>query len=403
MAKRFELLDALRACAVLLVVVSHAGAGNLVPGGAGVTVFFTISGFIITYVVMREYEKTNGFDVKLFYVKRLLKLLPPLVVCIVIPTLIYGVAHPEVFGPLLAQIFFVYNWFAAYSFDGGLPGSHVTWSLGVEEQFYIGFAIIWVVLIRGQRARRNLFWFATVVALFSLILRIVLAYQGAGFDRLYYATDARLDSISIGIVACLLVMRRKQKHDSADREKQHDEATQKQGNATQSRIDEWGQDNIVTEQSPARAMGSSHSAGSWSRLFLLFTGVAIFVLATAPRSAIWQDTGRYFFQSLGIAMIIAYSFFPAANVVGDAMERLWSLKWIQTVGRASYSIYLAHLPTALLVIYLVPVLNDLPLVVLVVVKTAIGVCAGLLVWTWVEKPVERARPRIVAKLVGHPV
>lgn len=362
MAKRFELLDALRAFAVLLVVVAHAGLGHMIPGGAGVTVFFTISGFIITYVVMREYEKTEGFDAKLFYAKRFIKLFPPLIVCIVIPTIIYGFAHPEVFGYLLAQIFFAYNWFAAFSVHGGLPGSNVTWSLGVEEQFYIGFAIIWIALLRWRRAKRHLFWISVVVALVSLGLRIYMASNGATSDRLYYGTDARLDSIAIGIVTCLMVM-------------------------------DWQH-----KQRLAQTTGGDKKPSAWASLAILFTGIVIFLVATAPRSQLWQDTGRYFFQSLGIALVISYAFRPAHNWLGKALEWLWSLRWIQVIGRASYSIYLVHVPSAILLVYLVPSAKELPLLALVLIKVALGVLLGLAVWQWIEKPVERVRPAILKKL-----
>lgn len=69
----------MRAGAVMLVVLSHAGL-TAVPGGSGVTIFFVISGFIITHLLLRELEKTNSFDIRGFYLRRALKIFPPLLV-----------------------------------------------------------------------------------------------------------------------------------------------------------------------------------------------------------------------------------------------------------------------------------------------------------------------------------
>src|SRR3954469_19419128 len=85
-ANRFAHIDAMRAVAVGLVVVAHAGLDRVVPGGSGVTIFFSISGFIITYLVLRERDSAGGFAVGHFYLRRALKLGPPLVVIVFIPT-----------------------------------------------------------------------------------------------------------------------------------------------------------------------------------------------------------------------------------------------------------------------------------------------------------------------------
>ena len=112
-ANRFDHIDGLRAFAVLLVVFMHSGF-SFFPGGGGVTVFLGISGFIITYVLLREREVSGQFDLRSFYVRRAFKLIPPFIVAIVIPTLVYWIFNPINIWVFLSQIFFSYNWVRVY-------------------------------------------------------------------------------------------------------------------------------------------------------------------------------------------------------------------------------------------------------------------------------------------------
>ncbi len=123
-AGRFAHIDAMRAFAVLLVVVAHAGAGLIVPGGSGVTIFFAISGLIITLLVLREQDKTGGFAIGGFFFRRAAKILPPLIVVVLVPSLVWACFGPLDWGALAAQIFFVFNWVkASGDLFHVLPGS----------------------------------------------------------------------------------------------------------------------------------------------------------------------------------------------------------------------------------------------------------------------------------------
>ena len=118
----FAHLDALRAGAVMLVVVSHAGVA-VVPGGSGVTVFFVISGFIITHLLLREYERHRSFDVLGFYSRRALKIFPPLLVIVIVPSLIYGAVRAVSWFDVAGQLLFFFNWAYVDSQVSVLPGS----------------------------------------------------------------------------------------------------------------------------------------------------------------------------------------------------------------------------------------------------------------------------------------
>lgn len=107
-ALRYAHIDALRALAVLIVVLGHAGVSNM-PGDAGVTIFFVISGFIITHILLRERESAGGFNVRKFYLRRALKLAPPFVLLIVAPTLAYSLWNAISWTAFLSQILFTYK------------------------------------------------------------------------------------------------------------------------------------------------------------------------------------------------------------------------------------------------------------------------------------------------------
>ena len=147
---RYAHIDAMRALAVMIVVVAHAGLGRTVPGGSGVTIFFTISGFIISYLLLRENDATGGFGIRAFYVRRLLKIGPPLLIAVLIPTLILALFKTINWSPFVGIVFFYFNWFKVAGGDAPLPGSGVVWSLSIEEQFYLGFALIWLLIVIGR-------------------------------------------------------------------------------------------------------------------------------------------------------------------------------------------------------------------------------------------------------------
>jgi peptidoglycan/LPS O-acetylase OafA/YrhL len=153
-------LDGLRTVAVVLVIVYHVEP-DLVPGGSvGVDVFFTISGFVITRLLVGEYARTGGIGLWSFYRRRWVRLMPALLVmCAVTAAAVRGVraaAVPRGVGGRRAGAGSVVNLVragdaGAYS-DLTAPLSH-TWSLGVEEQFYLAWPLLLLVLLRHARAR----------------------------------------------------------------------------------------------------------------------------------------------------------------------------------------------------------------------------------------------------------
>ncbi|PYM81073.1 MAG: hypothetical protein DME13_21220 [Candidatus Rokuibacteriota bacterium] len=150
-------LDGLRAVSILAVLTRHSGW--LSGGYLGVDVFFALSGFLITALLMEEYGRTGTITLRLFYARRALRLLPALAVFVVICEIVLLTTAPPALGPLVLQegaavMFYVANW----ALISGLPMtifSHA-WSLAIEEQFYLVWPVILIALLRGIQHRDSL-------------------------------------------------------------------------------------------------------------------------------------------------------------------------------------------------------------------------------------------------------
>ncbi|MFJ2214158.1 acyltransferase family protein [Streptomyces sp. NPDC101062] len=203
-------VDGLRALAVVLVMVYHL-APDLLPGGAlGVDVFFTISGFVITRLLLAEFARTGDVAMRSFYWRRWLRLVPALLaVCAFCAVLALTTELPSFDGAWAAIVLaatFLINIVRAsqpgvYSSDTSLL-SH-TWSLGVEEQFYLFWPPLLLLLLRRFRARTVLVCTA-VVCLLPLVWRVVL-WNPTAAHRIYNGMDTRADQLLAGALLAVLV------------------------------------------------------------------------------------------------------------------------------------------------------------------------------------------------------
>lgn len=176
--KRLPALDGLRAVAILCVVASHIISQRL-PGGFGVTLFFFISGFIITRGLLEDSALVP------FYIRRGFRLMPALIVLVAVSCL----TQPVVYSDVAASLLYFANY---HRFEMWLDQ---TWSLAIEEHFYFLFPVA-VLLLPIRRLHTVL----VVVIATSPLWRMALIELGA-IDRIHRATDTRIDSIAFG---CLL-------------------------------------------------------------------------------------------------------------------------------------------------------------------------------------------------------
>jgi peptidoglycan/LPS O-acetylase OafA/YrhL len=208
-------LDGIRALAVMLVFAAHAvtiaGAAprlkGVVPGEFGVTVFFFLSGYLITTLLRMEHAKTGRVSLRAFYLRRVLRIFPPLYLVLFATTaltLMRPVPDLRIsLEGVLAQATYLTNYYIVLNgwWTGHAPGTWIFWSLAVEEHFYLLFPLLYLVLLRRLPSRQRQALVLAGICAAVLAWRFVLVYGfGAHKDRVYVATDTRIDSIMFGCI-----------------------------------------------------------------------------------------------------------------------------------------------------------------------------------------------------------
>jgi peptidoglycan/LPS O-acetylase OafA/YrhL len=292
-------LDGIRAVAFLIVFLAHAGLEGAVPGGFGVTIFFFLSGYLITTLLRKEFEATGSISLRQFYLRRALRILPPfyLVLAFAILAARSGLIPGGFRGDaVLAQALQLANYRIASNGYGGLPaGTGVYWSLAVEEHFYLVFPVFYLALRRrglSARAQAMTLW---VLCALTLAWRCVLVWTlHASAERTFVATDTRVDSILFG---CALAV---------------------YGN-------------------PALD-GAGHLSERLTKRTLLPASLVLLCFTFLYRDSVFRETFRYTLQgvALYIPMVVALRFPTWAPV-----------RWLNSppvafAGVLSYSLYLVH-------------------------------------------------------------
>lgn len=198
-------LDGIRAIAVLIVMVSHAGLGKFIPGGFGVTIFFFLSGYLITSLLRVEASCSGRVDFKAFYLRRTLRIMPPLYVTIGILTAMFlaGIFDESVRGVAIPwDYLFLSNYSHFWGQEGGLPVP--LWSLAVEEHFYLLFPAAFALCAYALRGNSPAIAFACAVACLAILaLRFATPLWFGDVERNYYWSHTRMDSILFGCILAL--------------------------------------------------------------------------------------------------------------------------------------------------------------------------------------------------------
>jgi len=210
-------IDGLRAVAVIAVMLYHLGV-SWIPGGfLGVDLFFVISGYVITRLLLDSIQRSGGLDLRAFYKSRLRRLLPPLVFMIVTTTLFIGVWAPDTIKRLLTDTPFaltgIMNWWLVFEqqdyFEsiGRPPLLQHTWSLAVEAQFYLVWPLILLLVLR-QLGRKVIPVAALTIAIGSGIALLLVSLRidsnsSQSVSHVYFGTDTH--SIGLFLGAALAV------------------------------------------------------------------------------------------------------------------------------------------------------------------------------------------------------
>lgn len=197
-------LDGLRAVAITAVVVFHVYP-QLLPGGwAGVDMFFVLSGYLITSLLMRELSASGSIGFRQFYMRRFLRLAPAYL-CLLVAELVHAAFSPleraDILKAVMASAAYLMNWNRAFDWFPQAELGH-TWSLSMEEQFYI----LWPLTLAFIYKRSPAKWVLAALAAVT-IWRSFLALSGADPERTYNGFDTHSDSLLAGCAIALVPMR----------------------------------------------------------------------------------------------------------------------------------------------------------------------------------------------------
>lgn len=298
-------LDGIRAIAAFIVFLSHCGLEDLIPGGFGVTIFFFLSGFLITTLLRQEYAKNGGISLKKFYLRRVYRIIPPLYIVLVVLLLPYslgGSSHHPTNLAVTAQFLQLTNYYAIFwGSDTMIPGTGAMWSLAIEEHFYLLFPLALLLLLQRWDYRRiGIIFAAACVA--ALAWRCVLLFGlGVGHDYIYFATDTRIDSLLYGCIMGIWLNPVLERH--------------------------------FVNVSTARWIG------------VLALAVAILGLTFLYRSESFRETFRHSLQGVALFPI----FFCAVRKSEWPIFRWLESRPVRFLGLISYTFYLIHLKALVIV------------------------------------------------------
>ena len=197
--KKIPRLDALRAISALIVVLFHFGVLAL-PAGLGVMTFFVISGFLITWLLLIETERTGTVALGHFYFRRTFRIFPAFYVFWAVTVVGMLVKHRSIlWGQAVATLFYVGNYYQGLNHYPETGLSHA-WSLGVEEQYYLLWPAVAMLLARRPRL---LFQITCGAILLVWVYRGVLVFRGMPQEYIYTAFDTRIDHLLIGCAVAI--------------------------------------------------------------------------------------------------------------------------------------------------------------------------------------------------------
>lgn len=320
---RIPALDGVRALGIVLVLCFHGGLSWASGGFLGVDVFFVLSGFLITGLLVAEFRQHSGIALLRFWGHRIRRLFPALLaVLAAVALLTWLFASPDTFsqvrGDALATLLYVNNWHLIAGNHGYFaelatprPLLH-TWSLSIEEQFYVVWPIIVLVVLRWRRSLGALLGVTITLALGSAIAMAVLFHPGLESSRAYFGTDTRVQALLVGAALAIVLARPFPRRSG-------------------------------TDLSGALVRDVALSKRSRSALNLLgIVGIGIIGAMTVQVDAgsSWPYRGGFLLLAVATAALIcSVALAPHAPV-----SRVASLRPIRYLGTISYGLYLWHWP-----------------------------------------------------------
>jgi len=344
-------LDGIRAISILMVVISHVSErggfkyGKMIPGGMGVTVFFFISGYLITTLLFKELYKTNSINFKAFFLRRILRLYPPLLLMLaILLSYILIIGRPIPYTEVIASLFYYENYFMVYS---AVKDKYfgVIWSLSIEEHFYL----VWPVLfIFFNKSKNGFIALAVSLIIIPLVCRLYITshYDASKLSDLitYNLTHCRFDAIAFGCLSAILL-----NYSSKDI---YFKFTQNYGS--------------------------------------LVVAFVLLIISLTFRNEFFRQTYRYTLQGIALFILLPGILNPQ-NAVSTAIKNALSGNIIVFIGKLSYSIYLFHWVAIQVTPHLLPQ-KYLWLLVNIVITIVLSLFSYLII----EKPLMKFKNNINA-------
>ena len=356
-SKYLPSIDSLRALAVLAVIIYHVDV-NYLPGGfLGVDLFFVLSGYLISSLIIKEFRKTGTVNLYNFYIRRARRLLPAvyfmitvgLVVMVLFNEVLLRKSHLDaIFGYIYSS-----NWWYIFhkldyfdSFGAQSPFKHL-WSLAIEEQFYMIFPLLFLLVNRKKKSKdgtyklnKNFLYVVLGLILVSLIAHILL-FDINNISRIYFGTDTRAFSLLVGVVGAILY----------PMERLHAKVTPQQ--------------NMI------------YSVVSLVSIATLIT----VMIYTSEYNTLLYRGGFLLVVILGLIVIIS------SGKQHTLMSRLLSFKPIVFIGKISYSLYLWHFPVLVLTTPVSEIGN--PNIIFVILRVILTFILATASYVFVETPIRK--------------
>ncbi len=316
-SQRIAALDGLRALAIAGVVLYHLRPSRLTGGFLGVTLFFTLSGYLATKSIMRATAR-DGFSYPHYIARRTTRLMPPILATIALTAIATYIAAPslppKVQQDALPSVLFLSNWFyifrnVSYFAAAGLPSplTHL-WFCGVQMQFYLVWPVILMVLCSKTRSRNTAIGVTITFILISTAAMALMFDPAADTSRVYYGTDARAAELLCGALAAIAAPRLRE---------------------------------ILSGNIPAPGASKGISKVNVVSLAWLAAVIVGAFTLTGENSLLYR--GGFLLLALLTGLLIV-----CVQNTECIVRRLLSVKPLVWLGQRSFSVYLVHYPLLLL-------------------------------------------------------
>jgi len=296
-------LDGLRGAAILGVMIFHADASFLKGGFIGVDIFFVLSGFLITTLLVQEFDGSGSVSLKNFYMRRVLRLGPALTVLLIVfclasfMVLSEGRAHSNYVDALIS-LAHLSNWARAFSIHPPDFLGH-TWSLSIEGQFYIVWPILLLMLLRVSKKKRSVVVVSAAIAALSWIFRIYLSMNSTPITRLYNGLDTRADALMVGCTLGVVL---------------------------------------------SSGLVSENSNKMLQKLLVAIAPFSMACLFIFSVISDWRDPWMYYLGFFIIELLTTTLILDILINPVSITRKLFEMKWLTWVGSISYGLYLWHYP-----------------------------------------------------------